>query len=70
MQQGDIIPEDEEIELSDDDGVDPFEYLGSLLQTEEGTSIAEVLSKVNANIENQNKILIKLLSVLQSTKTA
>lgn len=70
MQQCDIIPEDEEIELSDDDGVDPFEYLGSLLQTEEGTSIAEVLSKVNANIENQNKILIKLLSVLQSTKTA
>ncbi len=70
MQQGDTIPEDEEIELSDDDGVDPFEYLGSLLQTEEGTSIAEVLSKVNANIENQNKILIKLLSILQAQKTA
>ena len=70
MQQGDMIPEDEEIELSDDEGVDPFEYMGSLLQTEDGTSIAEVLSKVNANIENQNKILIKLLSVLQTQKTA
>ena len=66
-----MIPEDEEIELSDDEeGVDPFEYLGSLLQTEDGTSIAEVLNKLNSNLENQNKILIKLLSVIQSQKTA
>lgn len=64
------IPEDIEIEDDDEDGVDPFEYLGSLLQTEDGTSITEVLNKLNSNLENQNKILIKMLSVLQSQKTA
>lgn len=64
-------PEVEDIEIEDDeDGVDPFEYLGSLLQTEDGTGIADVLSKLNSNLENQNKILIKILSTIQTQKTA
>ena len=59
---------EEDIELgSDDEGVDPFEYLGSLLQTEDGTSIAEVLNKLASHVENQNKILIKMLSILNTT---
>ena len=68
-----MAEQDPEIEIEDDDeddGVDPFEYLGSLLQTEDGTSIADVLGKLNANLENQNKILIKMLSVIQAQKTA
>jgi hypothetical protein len=63
---------DPEIEIDDDEeeGVDPFEYLGSLLQTEDGTGIADVLARLNSNLENQNKILIKILSTIQSQKTA
>lgn len=65
-------PEIDDIEIEDEDeeGVDPFEYLGSLLQTEDGTGIADVLAKLNSNLENQNKILIKILSTIQSQKTA
>ncbi len=60
----------EEIEMgSDDEGVDPFEYLGSLLQTEDGTGIAEVLNKLASHVESQNKILIKMLSILSTLKT-
>ncbi len=63
--------DEEEIVLEEDDeGVDPFEYLGSMLQTEDGTSIAEVLNTLVKHVESQNKILIKLLSVLQQAKTA
>ena len=62
--------EDPEIDIEDDEeGVDPFEYLGSLLQTEEGTGIADVLNNLNANLANQNKILIKILSTIQAQKT-
>lgn len=59
-------PVDEEIEIEDDgdEGVDPFEYLGSLLQTDEGESITTVLNKISSHIENQNKILIKIMSIL------
>jgi hypothetical protein len=57
----------EEIEMgSDDEGVDPFEYIGSLLQTEDGTGIAEVLNKLSCHVENQNKVLIKMLSILNT----
>lgn len=58
-----VVEEDIEIE-DDDEGVDPFEYLGSLLQTEEGEGIATVLNKISSHIENQNKILIKIVSIL------
>jgi hypothetical protein len=59
---------EEDIDLeSDGEGVDPFEYLGSLLQTEDGTSIADVLNKLASQLENQNKILIKMLSNMQKT---
>ena len=59
----------DEIELgSDDEGVDPFEYIGSLLQTEDGVGIAEVLNKLASHMESQNKILIKMLSILNTQK--
>ena len=57
---------EEEIDMDEDDGVDPFEYLGSMLQTDEGESITNVLNKISSHIENQNKILIKIVSLLNS----
>lgn len=57
------------MEEEDDEGVDPFEYLGSMLQTEDGTSIADVLGKLAAHLENQNKILIKILSTMTAAKS-
>lgn len=62
------LPEEHEVEIEDDDeeGVDPFEYLGSLLQTDEGENITQVLNKLASHVENQNKILIKIMSILNS----
>jgi hypothetical protein len=60
---------DDEMMMEDDDGeegVDMVEYLGSLLQTEDGDSLATVVDKVAKQIETQNKILLKILSVLSS----
>lgn len=65
-----MAEEEDQIVMDDDEeGVDPFEYLGSMLQTEDGTSIAEVLSKLSTQLENQNKILIKILSALTAAKS-
>lgn len=65
------MEQDPEIEIGseDEEGVDPFEYLGSLLQTEDGTSITEVLNKLASHVESQNKILIKILSALSPAKS-
>lgn len=50
----------------DEEGVDMVEYLGSLLQTDDGESLATVVDKVSKQLETQNKILLKMLSVLSS----
>lgn len=55
---------------SDEEGLDPIEYLGSLLQTEEGENIADVLKQVAKHLENQNKLLIKIVSALAPPKTS
>ena len=72
-------PEDEEIDMGDDEemedmedeGMDMFEALGSLLATEDGESLAEIqkrqadaAEKIALNLEMQNKILVKILSAL------
>jgi hypothetical protein len=66
------IEEDEEM----DEGMDMFEALGSLLATEEGESIAEILKrqadsteKLALNIEMQNKILLKILTEIKKPAT-
>ena len=63
-----MAEENDEMMLEDDDeeGVDMVEYLGSLLQTEDGESLATVVDKVSKQLETQNKILLKMLSVLSS----
>lgn len=53
----------EDIE-EDDEGMDPIEYIGSFLQTDDGETITQVLDKISKHLENQNKILIKLLSAV------
>ena len=42
------------------------EYIGALLQTEDGDSLATVVDRVAKQIETQNKILLKILSVISS----
>jgi hypothetical protein len=71
-------PEEEEEEDDEemDEGMDMFEALGSLLATEEGESIAEILKrqadsteKLSLNIEMQNKILLKILTEIKKPAT-
>jgi len=54
------------IEDDGDEGVDMVEYIGALLQTEDGDSLATVVDRVAKQIETQNKILLKILSVISS----
>ncbi len=67
--------DDEELDMGDDEGVDMFEALGSLLATEDGETIATTLvslkdatEKIAAGIEMQNKIMVKILSELKNVK--
>jgi len=73
------IPDEEEEleEMEDDDdledeGMDMFEALGSLLATEEGETIATTLvglkdatERIAQCMEMQNKILVKILSAIK-----
>ena len=62
---------DHEDELSEvEEEVDAIEYLGSLLQTEDGDSITTVIATLAKHLESQNKILIKILSTLSAAKSS
>ena len=77
-------PEEDEEELDDEDGfdmddegVDMFEALGSLLATEDGETVATTLvslkdatEKIAAGVEMQNKILLKILTEMKNSKCA
>jgi hypothetical protein len=60
----------DEIDIDDEEGMDPVEYLGSLLQTEEGEPLAEVVKTIARHLENQNKLLIKLISAISQHKSS
>lgn len=45
--------------------VDPIEYIGSLLQTEDGETIPDVLKMLCQHLENQNKVLVKILTAMK-----
>ena len=69
--------EDEEMDEMDDydEGPDMFEALGSLLATEDGETItmiqlrqAEASEKIALQLEMQNKILVKILSEIKTSK--
>lgn len=59
--QEEIVEEEEE----DDEGISEIEYLGALLQTEEGETITSVLDRISKHIENQNKLFVKLVVGLE-----
>ena len=75
------IPEDEEMDIDEDEGQDEFdmeegidlvEALGQMLCTEEGETVATALTSVAASaekiatqLEMQNKILVKIFGALK-----
>lgn len=65
------IPEDPEDEIIDDDdeGVTEAEFLSGFLQTEEGETLTQVLDKISQHLESQNKILIKMLTVMMKSQS-
>jgi hypothetical protein len=62
------VPEDEEMDFDEememDDGGDLLDALGQMFTTEEGETVASAMVGVKVALEMQNKILIKILSVL------
>ena len=57
-------PEEPELSEEDEDDEDYHDILGSYLTTEDGHNVATALLSITKAIENQNKILIKILSKL------
>ena len=56
----------DEDEDDDDNYVDMGSLLTGLLSTEDGDNVCTALIKINTQIETQNKILMKMLSVLSA----
>ena len=68
--------EDEMDEEFDEDGMDMFEALGGLLATEDGETVATLLAglkdsvdSVARQLEMHNKIMVKILTEMKSSKT-
>lgn len=68
------IPEDEEMEFDEDEemdeGVDLLEALSQMFTTDDGETVASALVGMKNAMEMQNKILIKILSVLNKVPAA
>jgi hypothetical protein len=70
------IPEDEELAFDEEDdememdGGDLLDALGQMFTTEEGETVASAMVGVKVALEMQNKILIKILSVLSKAPPA
>jgi hypothetical protein len=69
IEEGEIISDtetEEEEDLFEDQGIDMAEFMGSLLATPEGDTVCTALVNIGIQLQNQNKILIKILSKLQT----
>lgn len=80
IEEGEIVTDDEEEELSmtededeeqieefeDEGGVDIAELMASLMSTEEGDTVCSALVNIANQLQTQNKILIKMLSKMNS----
>lgn len=64
IEEGEIITDDEEFE--DEGGVDIAELMTSLMATEDGDTVCSALVNIANQLQTQNKILIKILSKLNS----
>jgi hypothetical protein len=72
-----VEDEEDDFEMEEGDDEEGFDPLMSVLTTEEGDTIASILSsikdsteKIAAAFDTQNKILIKMLSALSVDKNA
>lgn len=79
VEEGEIVTEDEEeeIEIDDEDffpeddedeGMDIAGLMTSLLATPDGDTVCSALVNLCHQLETQNKILIKMLSKMQTQK--
>jgi hypothetical protein len=73
MAERDTIPEDEEMNMDEEDMDFGEDAIVSLLTTEEGETITSVLDKlagsteaISKHLEKQNVILVKILSTLSA----
>jgi len=71
IEEGEIVSDTEtEEDLFEDqgieEGIDMAEFMGSLLATPEGDTVCTALVNIGLQLQNQNKILIKILSKLQN----
>ena len=79
IEEGEIVTEDEEdfeieedegdfFEEDEDEGMDLAGLMSSLLATPDGDTVCSALVNLCYQLETQNKILIKMLSKMQSQK--
>jgi hypothetical protein len=73
IEEGEIITDDESEDLSiieedEDDGetLDMTDIITSLLATEDGDTVCSALVNIASQLQTQNKILIKMLSKINS----
>jgi len=66
IEEGEILTDDELMDLDDEDEVDIASLMTSLLSTEDGDTICTALVAIGQQLVTQNKILIKILSELKA----
>ena len=81
IEEGEIVSDEEEMLMSEgededffqedeDEGMDIAGLITSLLATPDGDTICSALVNLCYQLETQNKILIKMLAKMQSSKSA
>ena len=81
IEEGEIVSDEEEMLMSEgededffqedeDEGIDIAGLMTSLLATPDGDTICSALVNLCYQLETQNKILIKMLAKMQSSKSA
>jgi hypothetical protein len=66
IEDGEIVSEDELSEFEEDGSVDIAELMTSLLATDDGDTVCSALVNIANQLQTQNKILIKMLSKMNS----
>lgn len=74
IEEGEILESESDIENEslldpEEDDFDVAELLSSLFSTEEGDTVCTALMGISSHLQVQNKILIKILAQLNSSKT-
>jgi hypothetical protein len=76
IEEGEIVSEEEieetedededEYQIEEDPGMDIAELMTSLMATEDGDTVCSALVNIANQLQTQNKILIKMLSKMNS----